>query len=123
MDPAIAGVVETGRPKKVGNRMESAAAVSAQNPPRGLRRVILPPMVRTMRHPPLNVPKPMAACAEKMTQTGTCTAGKYLAEYSTAAMIPIVFCASLDPCAKLKAAAETNCSLRKYVSILAGLDF
>ena len=51
--------------------MESAAAVSAQKPPRGFSRVIRPPIVRTMRQPPLKVPKAIAACAEKITQTGT----------------------------------------------------
>src|SRR5579871_4139855 len=121
IEPAMAWVVETGSPKKVGKKMDSAAAVSAQNPPRGLRRVIRPPMVRTMRQPPLRVPRPMAPCAEKITHTGTCKVGKYFAEYNTAATIPMVFCASLDPCAKLKAAAESNWSLRKYLSILAGV--
>src|SRR2546430_3510455 len=75
--------------------MESAAAVSAQKPPRGFRRVIRPPMVRTMRHPPLSVPRAIAAWAEKITHTGTRKVGRYFAENSTAAMMPMVFCASL----------------------------
>ena len=38
-------------------------------------------------------------------------------------MMPAVFCASLEPCARLNAAAETNWSLRKYLSILDGVEF
>ena len=37
-------------------------------------------------------------------------------------MIPMVFWASLRPCSKLKNAADTSCSLRKYTSIARGLD-
>ena len=40
--------------------MVVAAAVSAQNPPTGCRRVMPEPMVLTMRHPPNMVPRPMA---------------------------------------------------------------
>jgi hypothetical protein len=43
----------------VANRMESAAAVSAQNPLRGLSLVRRAPTVWTMRHPPSNVPSAM----------------------------------------------------------------
>src|SRR4051812_31717441 len=68
MEPAIACVVETGRPSRVGKKMEMAAPVSAQNPLRGLRRVSRDPMVLTIRHPPLSVPRLMAALASAMTQ-------------------------------------------------------
>ena len=37
-------------------------------------------------------------------------------------MIPMVFCASLEPCDRLKAAAESNWSLRKYLSIFDGVE-
>jgi len=58
--PAIACVVETGTPKWEHKNTDIAAPVSAQKPLRGLRRVSRPPIVRTMRHPPLSVPRPMA---------------------------------------------------------------
>ena len=56
---------------QVAKRMEMAAAVSAQKPLRGLSRVRRPPMVCTMRQPPLSVPRAMAAWAARITQTGT----------------------------------------------------
>src|SRR5918995_1695139 len=44
----------------------------------------------------------------------------YFAEYNTPAMIPIVFCASLAPCMRLNAAAETSCSRRNQPSTRLG---
>ena len=44
----------------------------------------------------------------------------YFEEYSTPAMIPIVFCASLAPCIRLKAAADTSCSRRNHWSTRPG---
>jgi SRSO17 transposase len=38
-------------------------------------------------------------------------------------MIPIVFCPSLEPCARVNAAAESNWSLRKYLSIFDGVEW
>ena len=49
----------------------SAPAVSAQNPPTGRSLVSRIPMVLTIRQPPARVPSPMAACAARITQTGT----------------------------------------------------
>ena len=71
MAPAITCVVETGKCSLVENRIDIAAALSAQKPLRGLRRVSRPPMVWTMRQPPDMVPRPIAALAERITQTGT----------------------------------------------------
>ena len=61
MEPVMACVVEMGMPRKVEPMMVVAAAVSAQNPPTGLSRVIEEPMVLTMRQPPNMVPSAMAA--------------------------------------------------------------
>ena len=36
--------------------------------------------------------------------------------------MPAVFCASFEPCERLNAAAERSCSLRKYLSILEGVE-
>jgi hypothetical protein len=51
--------------------MLEAAAVSAQKPSIGLSFVIFWPMVLTMRHPPVNVPVAIAACALRTTHRGT----------------------------------------------------
>jgi len=71
MAPVITCVVETPTPSAVAVRMEMAEPSSAQKPLRGLRRVMRPPMVCTMRQPPDMVPRPIAAPAERMTQVGT----------------------------------------------------
>src|SRR5215208_339966 len=65
MEPVIVCVVETGVPVSVTYANVSAAADSAQKPPTGLSFVIRVPIVRTMRHPPDNVPNAIAACAER----------------------------------------------------------
>src|SRR5690349_9547122 len=41
---------------------------------------------------------------------------------STPVMSPAVFCASLEPWARLNAAADNSCSFRKYLSIFDGVD-
>ena len=69
--PAMTCVVETGCLRNVAQRIDAAAAVSAQKPLRGFRRVNREPMVWTIRQPPLRVPMAMAACAESTTQMGT----------------------------------------------------
>jgi hypothetical protein len=61
MEPAMTWVVETGCLRIVAKRMEIAAAVYAQNPPRGLSLVRRLPIVWIIRHPPLIVPRAIAA--------------------------------------------------------------
>src|SRR5262252_6811831 len=41
---------------------------------------------------------------------------------NTPVITPAVFCASFEPWERLNAAAESNCSLRKYLSMRDGLD-
>src|SRR5512143_1012622 len=120
--PAIACVVETGTPRCEQNSTENAAPVSAQKPLRGLSRVSRPPMVRTMRQPPLSVPSAIAEYDAISTQYGTWNSWMNLPVNSTPVMMPAVFCASFEPCERLNAAAESNCSLRKYLSMRDGLD-
>ena len=60
MAPAMVCVVETGMPHDAAPNKLMAAAVSAQNPPTGFRRVILIPIVLTIRQPPAKVPSAMA---------------------------------------------------------------
>src|SRR6266536_5872145 len=100
----------------------AAAPVSAQNPLRGFSRVSRPPIVRTIRHPPLIVPSAIAEYDANSTQFGTSNFAMYFDAISTPVIMPAVFCASFDPCAKLNAAAESNCSLRKYLSIRDGVE-
>src|SRR4051794_35175902 len=62
MEPVIAWVVEIGTPRiLVKPKMVKAAAVSAQKPPTGERRVMPEPIVLTMRQPPKTVPRAIAA--------------------------------------------------------------
>ena len=68
MEPAITWVVETGWCRKVAKRIEAAAEVSAQKPPRGLSFVRREPIIWTIRQPPLSVPSAIAACADRITQ-------------------------------------------------------
>ena len=48
-----------------------APPVSAQNPCIGVSLVILRPMVRTIRQPPISVPSAIAAWQASTTQNGT----------------------------------------------------
>ena len=96
--PAITCVVDTGFPRSLATRIEIAAAVSAAKPPRGFSCVSLQPIVCTIRQPPLRVPRPIAACAAKITQTGTLSSGIMCVVNRTPVMMPMVFCASLVPC-------------------------
>src|SRR5215212_10802341 len=124
IDPVIVCVVETGVPVSVTYASVSAAAVSAQNPPTGFSFVILVPIVRTMRQPPDNVPKAIAACALNTTAIGIAgkvPSGPYVMHQtppavSTAVMIPIVFCASLPPSPIEKAAADKSWPRRNILS-------
>jgi hypothetical protein len=70
MAPVIVWVVETGIPKYVTKNSVIAPPASAQKPYTGCSRVILDPIVRTMRQPPTNVPSAMAAWQLRITQSG-----------------------------------------------------
>src|SRR5438128_1146574 len=76
----------------------AAPPVSAQKPCIGVSRVLLSPMVRTIRQPPISVPSAIAAWHASTTQNGIekCSP-RWPCEYSRTAMIPMVFCASLQP--------------------------
>src|ERR1700733_3573056 len=98
MAPAMACVVETGRPRWVANRTAPAAPVSAQNPLRGLSRVRRAPIVRTMRQPPLKVPIAIAVYDASSTHLGMSNDGIKCDVNNTPVINPAVFCASLEPC-------------------------
>src|SRR3954468_14946012 len=105
--------------------MNSVAAppVSAQNPCIGVSLVIRRPMVRTMRQPPIRVPSAIAAWHASTTQNGTekCSP-RWPCEYSSTAMMPMVFCASLPPCPSEYSDAETNCRMRNARSTAKGVE-
>src|SRR2546423_13023527 len=76
MEPVIAWVVEIGTPRiLVKPKMVKAAAVSAQKPPTGERRVIPEPIVLTIRQPPKMVPRAIAAWQVRMIHQATVWAG------------------------------------------------
>ena len=57
----------------------AAAADSAATPPTGWSRVIVEPIVLTIRQPPVSVPSPMAMWADSTTHSGTLGAGRQVA--------------------------------------------
>src|SRR5678815_1055798 len=62
----------------------------------------------------------MAACAARMTHIGIENSRRYPAATRRPAIIPIVFWASLVPCPRLYAAADSSCSRRNHLSTRAG---
>src|SRR5882757_3831618 len=123
MAPVMVWVVETGTPRKVAANSVAAPPVSAQNPCIGVSLVIRKPMVRTMRQPPIRVPSAIAAWHDSTTQNGTeNSAPRWPCEYSSTAMMPMVFCASLPPWPSEYSDAETNCRIRKARSTANGVE-
>src|SRR5712691_13465059 len=123
MAPVMVWVVETGTPSQVAMNSVAAPPVSAQNPCIGVSLVIRRPMVRTIRQPPIRVPSAIAAWHDSTTQNGTeNSAPRYPCEYSSTAMMPMVFCASLPPWPSEYSEAETNCRMRKARSTANGVE-
>src|SRR6202165_470323 len=123
MAPVMVCVVETGTPSQVAMNRVAAPPVSAQNPCIGVSLVTRTPMVRTTRQPPIRVPNAIAAWHASTTQNGTeNSAPRCPCEYSSTAMIPMVFCASLPPWPSEYSDAETNCRTRKARSTANGVE-
>ena len=109
-------VVETGIPKwAVVNRIV-AEVVSAAKPWTGSSSATRWPIVCMIRQPPIAVPSDSAVAATTMTQTGTVTSGITPAEKSARVMMPIVFCASFEPCEKAMKPADTTWTRRKIAA-------
>ena len=72
MAEPIVWVVDTGTPSRLAASMTVAAAVSAAKPWIGRSSTTRKPMVRMMRQPPIDVPRPIAVAAVTMIQAGTC---------------------------------------------------
>src|SRR5438552_4723435 len=70
MAPVIVCVVLTGMPRLVAVKRVIAPADSAAKPPKGCSLVIFDPIVWTIRHPPVSVPRAIAAYAARMTHSG-----------------------------------------------------
>src|ERR1700709_2177856 len=123
MAPVMVWVVETGTPRKVAMNSVAAPPVSAQNPCIGVNFVIRNPMVRTIPQPPINVPSAIAAWHASTTQNGTekCSP-RCPCEYSSTAMMPMVFCASLPPCPNEYSDAAANCRMRNARSTANGVE-
>src|SRR3954447_9830689 len=123
MAPVMVWVVDTGTPRKVAANSVAAPPVSAQNPCIGVSLVILKPMVRTMRQPPIKVPSAIAAWHDSTTQNGTekCSP-RWPCEYNSTAMMPMVFCASLPPWPSEYSDAEANCRMRNARSTANGVE-
>src|ERR1700694_3153032 len=101
----------------------AAPPVSAQNPCIGVSRVILKPMVRTIRQPPISVPSAIAVWHASTTQNGISKwSPRWPCEYSSTAMMPMVFCASWPPWPSEYSDADTNCRIRKPRSTANGVE-
>src|SRR5664279_2852221 len=123
MAPVMVWVVDTGTPSQVAMNNVAAPPDSAQNPCIGVSFVILRPMVRTMRQPPIRVPSAIAAWQASTTQNGTKNSvPSWPCEYSSTAMMPMVFCASLPPWPSEYSDAEANCRMRKARSTANGVE-
>src|ERR1700691_5442439 len=123
MAPVMVWVVETGTPSQVAMNSVAAPPVSAQNPCIGVSLVIRRPMVRTMRQPPIRGPSAIAAWQASTTQNGTKNCSPSCpCEYSSTAMMPMVFCASLPPCPSEYSDADANCRMRKARSTAKGVE-
>ena len=72
MAPAMVCVVLTGIPMAVAEKRVTAPAVSALNPPIGLRWVSFMPIVFTIFMPPARVPNDMTDRANTSTHNGIC---------------------------------------------------
>src|SRR4029453_1670925 len=109
MAPVMVWVVDTGMPAAgVANRA-SAPDDSAATPPTGWRRVILEPIVFTIRHPPVSVPRAIAVWALSTTHNGVEASGAaWLGAMSRARITPTVFWASLAPCPRLTPPADAS---------------
>src|SRR5437879_1958144 len=130
IEPVIVWVVDTGMPQIDARITVAAPPVSAQKPENGFNLVIRLPIVRTIRQPPVSVPRPIAAWAERMIQIGrSFMFGRYMKWYREEgsansfwfatrrpAMMPMVFCASLEPWESENAAAEPSCARRNHRS-------
>jgi hypothetical protein len=68
--PVIVCVVDTGMPPSDAPMSVTAPANSAHEPLIGLSVVMRIPIVRTMRQPPVSVPRPIAAWQMRMIQNG-----------------------------------------------------
>ena len=70
IEPVMVWVVETGMPSQVAPNSMIEPPISAQTPCCGDSRVIFEPIVWTIRQPPINVPRPIAAWQVITTQNG-----------------------------------------------------
>ena len=99
MAAVIVWVVETGKPKWVASSITVAALVSAANPWIGSSLITLEPSVCMMRQPPEYVPRAMVSAQATLTQSGIVKLLRWPLETSASVMTPMVFWASLPPCA------------------------
>ena len=100
-------VVESGNPRYEEVKIVVAEEVSAAKPCGDSRSVMPLPRVRMMRQPPMKVPRAMAMPQATMTQFGVVAVGaRVLLAIRANVMIPMVFWASLVPCASAIMEAE-----------------
>ena len=97
IEPVTTWVVDTGRCSIVAVKIVIAEFKSAARPLTGCIRKILFPTVRMMFHPPTLVPALIASAQATLTYTGTSSAPMNPPDSKARVMMPIDFCASLEP--------------------------
>src|SRR5664280_3384537 len=100
IDPVATCVVESGRPMCDDVKITADDAICAAKPCCGVRFVNPLPIVRMIRQPPIMVPSPIAIAHEATTHHGVeASARNVPLAINAKVTTPMVFCASLVPCA------------------------
>src|SRR5690349_24157544 len=100
IEPVQTWVVESASPRWLDVRITAALVVSAVKPWTGWMSLTRLPSVRMIRQPPMAVPSAIASPADSTTQNGGAEPGASSPEVIRVRVItPMVFCASLVPCA------------------------
>ena len=112
IDPLTTCVVDTGKCNNVAVKIVIAEFKSAANPLILSNLKILLPTVAIIFQPPAAVPNAIAVAQAILTQIGTSKVCKCPLATKVNVIMPIAFCASLDPCENDIKAADTNCIFR-----------
>ena len=106
-------MVDRAKPRCAALRITAAPAVSAAKPCGVSTSLIRRPIVWMIRHPPIAVPAAIASPAATITHSGGAEpVGSRPTVISVRVITPMVFCASLVPCASATIEAETTCAAR-----------
>lgn len=109
IEPDTTWVVLTGKCKKVAEKITKDEFRSAAKPLIGSILKILVPIVFMIFQPPAAVPSAIAVAQTSLTQVGTSNVGIWPALKSANVIMPMAFCASLEPWEKAIKLADRSC--------------